>query len=50
MQQNSKCWLCCDSDKTINHVISEQGVQDQAWLGGKGNPLVIMQEIKIWPY
>ena len=22
-QQNSKCWLCCDRDETINHIISE---------------------------
>ena len=22
-QQNSKCWLCGDRDKTINHIISE---------------------------
>ena len=25
-------------------------VQDKAWLGGKGDPLVIVQEFKIWPY
>ena len=23
MQQNSRCWLCGESDKTINHIISE---------------------------
>ena len=24
-------------------------MQDCAWLGGKGDPLRIVQEIKIWP-
>ena len=27
--------------------LAQKGIQDQAWLGGKGAPLVIMQEIKI---
>ena len=22
-QKNSKCRLCCDTDKTVNHIISE---------------------------
>ena len=22
-EQNSKCWLCCDKDETINHIICE---------------------------
>ena len=24
-EQNSKCWLCGDRDKTINHIISKCG-------------------------
>ena len=27
-----------------------KGLQDNAWLGGKDDPLEIVQEIKIWPY
>ena len=28
---------------------STKGVQDLAWLGGKGDPLGIVQEIETWP-
>ena len=42
-QKNCKCRLCGDRDETgINEI------QDKAWLGGKGDPLGIVQEIKIW--
>ena len=27
-----------------------KGVQDQAWQGGNGDSLGIMQEIEFWPY
>ena len=27
-----------------------KGVPDSAWLGGKGDPLGIVQDIKIWTY
>ena len=30
--------------------MSTKREQDWAWLGGKGNPLRIVQEIKIWTY
>ena len=29
--------------------ISKKRVLDEAWMGGKGDPLGIMQEIEIWP-
>ena len=29
---------------------SVKRVQDQTWLGGEGDPVRIMQEIKIWPH
>ena len=29
---------------------STKRVQDLTWLGGKGDPLVIVQEIEILPY
>ena len=29
---------------------SIKGVQDQPWLGGKSDPLGIVQEIEIWLY
>ena len=29
---------------------STKRVQDETWLGGKDDPLWIMQEILIWPY
>ena len=49
-----KCRLCDDRDETIHHVISERsklaGKKDYTPLGGKGDPLEIVQEIKIWPH
>ena len=27
-----------------------KGIPDLAWLSGKGEPLVIVQAIKIWPF
>ena len=43
-QQNYKCRLCGDRDEKINNIISECSI-----LGGKGDPLGTMQEIKIRP-
>ena len=53
-QQNSKCRLFSDKDERVNHRISEYSklVQNEyeVWLGGKGIPLGIVQEIEIWSY
>ena len=27
-----------------------KGIQEYAWLGGIGNPLGIVKDIRIWPY
>ena len=50
-QQNNKCWLCGDINETINHIneCSKQA-QKEIRLGGKGDLLGIVQEIKIWQY
>ena len=34
----------------INAANKQKSVQEKVWQGLKGNPLKIMQEIKIWPY
>ena len=56
MQENSKCRLCGDRDETINHRRSECSKLGQKeyktrhdWVG-EGDPLGIMQKIKIWPF
>ena len=42
--------------QTVSDIINEcskladKEFQDHAWLGGKGNTLRIVQEIKIWPW
>ena len=54
-QKNGECRLCGDRDKTVNHIISEcnklakKGKQDQVRMHEIGDPLGIVQEIKIWP-
>ena len=57
IQQNSRCRLCGDKDKTINHIINECSKLAQKeykkrhdWVGGQGDPLGIVQEIKVWPH
>ena len=45
--------LCGDKDETVNHIIQQSSAkekQDEAWQGGKGDSLGIVQEIDIWPY
>ena len=51
-QQNSKCRLCGDRDKTINHIISEcskLAQKNETRLGGQVDPLGNVQEISIRP-
>ena len=53
--KNSKCTLCVDRDETVNFKMSEcfkliQNDYDWAWLGRKGDPPGIVQEIKIQSY
>ena len=45
------CRLYDDRDETVNHIICKCSklIQKYAWLGGKGDSLGIMQEIKILP-
>ena len=47
-QQNSKCGLCCDRDKKVNHIISELNELLQKkykiQLSGEGYPLEIVQK------
>ena len=31
----------------VNHIISTKGIQQQTWLGGKGDPLEIMKDIEM---
>ena len=56
MQQNSKYRFCGERDEVVNHTVSERkktstkGVQDLVQLCGKDDLLVIVREIKIWPY
>ena len=51
--ENSKCQLCKDRDeigKSHNKRMQQtrtKGVQDQVRLGGKGDPLGIVQKIKV---
>ena len=54
IQQNSKWRLCGDWDEAVNYIISKCSKLEQkeykTWLGGKGDSVGIMQEIKIWSY
>ena len=49
-QQNSNCRLCRNKEEMLNHIISECSKLEQneyhARLGGKGDPLGIVQEIE----
>ena len=47
-QRNDKCRLFADMHETVNHI--SERVYYLAWLGWRGGPLVIVQEIKIWLY
>ena len=49
-QQHNKCRLWGDGDKTINHIISTYNKLALKRLGGKVDPLGIVQEIEIWSY
>ena len=47
-QQNSKCRLCGDRNKTINHIVSECSKlarKEEAWLFGEGGQLGIVPEV-----
>ena len=53
--KNNKCRLCGDrwnskSDNKWRQQIGAKGIQDKAWMGRKGDPLGIVQEIEFWPY
>ena len=43
MQQNSSCRLCGE----MRQLMQQIGTKDKAQMGGKGDPLGIVQEIKI---
>ena len=49
MQENSRCWLCGNSDAMINHIISEcsklaEKEYKTTQLGGQGNSQGIVQK------
>ena len=46
IQQKSKCALCGDRDKTINHVISESSKLAQKYQSVESNPLGVVQKLK----
>ena len=52
-QKNSKCWLYGDRNKMVNHFISKycktsiKRIQEEAQLSGKGDLLLIVQEITL---
>ena len=51
----AKCWLYGDRDGSINYIIKIQQIslkriQAKQQLSGKGNPLGIVVQIKIWQY
>ena len=43
-------WWCLLPILSLDKRTCTKGVQDKAWLGGKGDPLGIVQEIEIWSY
>ena len=48
-KKNSKWKLCGDIDKTVDHIISECiNLVQKEYMGGKVDPLGIVQNIKIW--
>ena len=56
-QQDSILRLCGDRDETSNHIISKcsrlarrKYKTRHDWGGGQGDPLGIVEEIKIWPH
>ena len=52
-QQNSKFRLCGNSNERVNYIINEcrklAQKEYKTWLGGKGDPLGIVQDINILP-
>ena len=44
-----KIWNVYFPNKWVQQT-KTKGIQDQAWQGGKGDPLGIIQETEIWSY
>ena len=54
-QQNNKCRLCGNRDEIVNDISEYSKLPQNEYktrhnLSGKGDPLGIVQEIKIWLY
>ena len=54
MQQNSKCRLCDDRDKTINHISKWGKLAQKEYkldtTGWESDPLGVVWKIEIWPH